>query len=251
MKRLLALALLVAGCAEKPIPTPERLAEFRSEAREAYGALSIPSCGLRAALDREALLADERRRSAAVEARMPGPLRVHLDIARADVAYADRAEERCSDDSDPEFARRHIEDSKRMIAANLSNLERLAPALVVQPDQPKADPPDGAAFRRAARDLVELSRPRCPMSAGATNEELAAPASEELGRFRARLEGSRHAAHYDIAEADVAHAQRDSVVDCQDSAPRPDAELRAALLAEMKAAIAALEARLKKPAGRG
>lgn len=249
MRLVVLTALLLAGCAP-PLPTPEALAEFRSQARDVHGALTMPSCDGRSALDRRALLGEESRRMVALEARMPGPLRIHLDIARADVAYAHRVDQSCSDDSDPTFARRHVEQAKGTIEAGLENMERLAPTLVAPPDQPKSDPPDGAAFRRAARRLVELSRPRCEMSTRAENEEIMAPALAELGRFRQRLEGSRHAAFYDIAEADVAYEHTIWMVDCQDPGSKPAAELEPALLAEMRTEISALEARLTKAGGK-
>ncbi len=251
MKTLFAVALGLAlaacdaadsGPAFRSTPVD---AEFRWLARDMYGSLLMPSCSAPSGFRRADRLRREQAAVEAFERRLEAtPPGSHLAIARSDEAHDRALAHDCWSDEDLRFAEIHVGMTEETVANALRRMEALLPSLrQAVPAGGVADGP-AAEFRRSARELVRSSRPRCRLTSAGDNDEIAAPARAEVARFQARLAGTPYAAHYAIAEADVAHEHSISVVECADpGASAPDAA-GSRLLADVRRRIAALEATL-------
>jgi hypothetical protein len=79
--------------------------------------------------------------------------------------------------------------------ARLGRIPVLAPQVAASPPAGMdAAAPGRAEFRYLVRRLAGAFVRLCRISARAKNDEILAPAQAELSRFRARLEGTSHAA---------------------------------------------------------
>ena len=246
-----AIALLLpfaVGCGPAEGANPAvAAAEFRFHARDSYRALTTESCRPDPALRRELVLASERRAMRAFEARMAStPLGSQLTIAREDAAYALASEHGCWDDTDPDFARAHVEMARNQFSAGLRRMEELAPALAASLPATAAPEANRAALRWRFYQLAESVIAPCPLSTRADNDEIMAPARAELRRFRQRLEGTTRAIHFALAEADAAHHWSIYQVSCVDPGSGPPAEASRDALAAVRRNIGAIEA---EPAG--
>ena len=246
---MLAAALASGGCSsageESAADAAVAGAEFRQAARDVYEAVSRESCVADPALRRAVVLARERQAVGAFEERMRAtPLRFHLDAARSDVRYALAADGGCWEDSDPRFARLHVQMARERAAAGLRRMEALAPALAASLPTTRVSAAAGAEFRHFAREAAEALQAPCAPSSSAADEILA-PARAEVQRFRTRLEGTDHAVHFAVAEADTAYLHSITIVDCDpEPDPLPTTEARRQALERVRRRIAELEARL-------
>lgn len=214
-------------------------------AAAAYRAINMESCERRPALRRAIVLASEREAVRAFEARMAAtPLGFQLAVARGDALYALAAEHGCWSDSDPRFSRLHVQMARDQASAGLRRMEELAPALAASLPMMAMPAPDRAEFRYSLRSLIEATVAPCPISTRAENDEIMAPAREELRRFKHRLEGTPHAVHYALAEADVAYHWSITSVSCGDPGSGPPADVSRDALASIRRRIAAVEAGL-------
>jgi hypothetical protein len=222
-------------------------AEFRFHAKDSYQALNTESCRPDPALRRAVVLAGERRAMRAFEARMAStPLGFQLAIAREDAAYALAAEHGCWDDSDPRFARSHVQMALDQASAGLRRMEEMAPALAASLPEATAPEADQAALRRRFFQLAEAALGPCPLSTRAGNDEILGPARAELRRLRRRLEGTPYALHYDLAESDAAYHWSVYRVSCVDPASGSPADARRDALASIRRSIAEVESKLAR-----
>jgi hypothetical protein len=217
-------------------------AEFRWWAGQVYDALNRESCEPDPALRRSVLLAQENEAVRTFERRLePTSLGAHLSIARSDSLYRLAAENGCSADSDPRFARLHVQRARDDARIGLERMETLASPLAASLPAVRASARRTAQFRYLVRGLVEASQPRCILSNSMGNDDIMAPARAELDRFRSRLQGTEFAIQYEIAEADVAYDHEMTMVECADPAPTPPAELSRNALEAFRRQIARLE----------
>lgn len=260
MNIALALAITVpqiVGCAGREeqaavFDSSAADAEFRWLAGEVYQALNMESCVPDPALRRAVVLARETGAVRAFERRMTATsLAFHLDVARSDAVHGLAADSGCWADSDPRFARRHVQMARNQVWSSLARMETLAPALADSLPMVRAFAPEAAEFRYFVRRLVEASHPRCALSATADNEVIMAPAQAEVSRFKHRLDGTSYAVHYDMAEADVEYDHAISVVDCAEPEPGSTAQLSRDALDHVRRQIVRIEAGLAATARRG
>lgn len=216
-------------------------ARFRYLARAVNEALLTESCAPDPALRRATVLAGEYAAVRAFEQRIGSDApRLHWDVARSDVAYRLASGGLgCWEDSDPRFAARHVEMARDSVRSGLREAEQLAPNLVALPGSTTALPPaDSAAFRFLVRRLVEYLQPLCRITEAGGDDPILAPAREELGRLRQRLEGTFYGPHFDLAEADGRYERSITMAECSDSPPIPAAEASRAALQETRRQIA-------------
>ncbi len=237
------LALSAATTASAASPPPD--VEFRWRARDVYKELLIGSCEAPPSFNRVELLAGEQQKVRTFEAAVLSSARAQLDIARADVEFQLKVETSCYNDSDLWFANSHVQHSRGVIKHGLGRLKALAPAL--SPTLPPSilGAKQGPEFRHLVRQLIESSSSNCRISARAENAEILAPARAEIRRFRERLEGTAHAIHYDIAEADANLERSLMIPECMEPRPEAGEELVRELLTGAMQHIAAIETILK------
>lgn len=220
-------------------------AEFRYEAGEVYENLTMESCEPNPALRRAVVLGSEGEAIRAFERRLRGtPLEFHLAVARNDATRRIGVNRGCWADSDPDFARIHVQMARDGVRGGVQRLEALASELADSLPEMSARADEAVEFRYQARRFLEGFEAPCPMSSRAENVAILAPARAELQRFRQRLDGTAYAIHFDLAWADAAYIWSITEVSCVEPDTGPPAELRREALEEVRRQIAELEARL-------
>ena len=202
--------------------SPSKDAEFRWLARDMYKSLQEPSCqtkGLRApaGFRRADLLKPEQGAVRAFEERIKGtPAQFHFEVAKSDADLELAKGEGCwAEYDDLQIANRHLKMTQDNVKHSLGRMEAIAPSLT-ELGPANVSVPSGAAFRALARNLVRTTRPRCQQTVRADNEAVLKPARAAVSRFRNRLAGSRYAANFDLAEADIAYEDSIVRVECDD-----------------------------------
>jgi hypothetical protein len=180
-----------------------------------YKDVNTPSCTAALGFDRSlalkgavAAIEDFENRIASAN-----PAANQLAVAKADAAYERALERMCANDDDIRFAQIHVRKTNDLVAAVLESLDATKAKLSVGDPGSKADP-DHAELRWNFRLLIQASRPRCPISPQATNEEIMAKVVVKIADLRKRLEGSPFAAEFDVAEQDVSEDYGNSDVEC-------------------------------------
>ena len=188
------------------------------------------------------LLKPEQREVSKFEESISGtPAQFHFEAAKADADLEVAMGEGCwAEHNDFAVANRHLKMTQDDVRASLDRMRDLSRSLPPPPPTPLSAT-DGAKFRSLVRTLVETSRPRCQWTVKADNAEIAAPARAELSRFRDRLKGSRYAAHFDVAEEDVAYEYWMVRTECDDPGRKEPDKLSARLLADVRKRIAQIE----------
>jgi hypothetical protein len=246
---LAAAAVLIAlsGCDGPRAGNAEagsrEAAEFRYVARGIYEALVTESCRPTPALRRAILLADEQAAIHAFEARAGSTARFNLAVARADVGFRQGSNTLgCLDDSDPNFARIHVEAARSRVRSGLVTLEAQTPRLAAGPIPPTLpSPADTAAFRHQVRQLVEMLHPLCQITTEADDDRVTAPARAALSRFRLGLR-SPYAENFDLAQADALYERSITMAECTEAGHSPLAVASRNVLAETNRQIARLAA---------
>jgi hypothetical protein len=183
-----------------------------------YASLRMPSCKAPPGFDRRAKLEDEYQaiRSFEQQTRL-APAGSHLAIASADAAFEQANGEDCwMEYSELVWAEKHVAMTKEKVRGTLRRLRAIAPSLHRSAPGDGADSDNAAKFRYLVRQLVAFARPLCRLTASAENEQVMGPAQAEIARFRQGLDGSAFAAHFDVAQADVAYELSITNVDCAD-----------------------------------
>jgi hypothetical protein len=239
MKMLLAMAVLTAltGCTGETAAQRAAAAEFRAAAREIYSSLERPSCAAPKGFARADFLRPEHAAVTALDRRMAGtPASAQLALAHADAALAPG----CSNDSNPTWAKMHVQMTREHVAAGVAKLNALAPRLASVKSE--AVPPHAAAFRQGVHELIGAVEARCTHAV--STPDTAERAQKLIAGFRKRLGDGAYRRHYAIAEADQAYTQSITLVECaQVSTESPEA-FRDRLLADLDRRIAALDALL-------
>jgi hypothetical protein len=202
---------------------------FRFVARQVQELLLLESCPpRRAALRRAVVLAEELAAARAFEAGLEGSARFHWDVARGDIASRQEAGQLgCWEDSDPRFARSHVQMARDGVRLGLQELRTLRPALPPLPDGADRPPPNAAAFRERTGVLAELLDPLCSSQ---ESDAYLAPARAELAGLRQRLAGTPYALQLELGLADALYGR--GVPECAHIPPVPQAvATRNALLA--------------------
>jgi hypothetical protein len=212
-----------------------------------FESLEKPSCtveGLQppAGFQRAELLKPQK---AAVEAFQSAikdtPAQFHFDAAKADAAFEVAKREGCwAEYNDPQVAQRHLKMTQDDVRVGLARMEQLAPSLT-EPVRTNVSAADGVEFRALVRDLVRTSRPRCRQTVRAENENVLAPAREEVSQFRSRTASSGYAPHFDIAQADIEYYDSISSVECDDPSRESPAKVRREFLDSVRRQIAAIQ----------
>lgn len=210
---------------------PATATDFRVTARRMYETLATPSCGTPPGFDREALLKPAHAAVAQLEQELSASVAgAHLAIAKEDAAYElSKKPHSCWADDDVRFAKLHVEMVHDSVSAGSTRLRQLAPMLDPLPTQ--LPPPNVAEFRYRVRQLTASLLPLCRRTRQGTNEEVLARSSAEMQRFRASLEGSLYALHFDIAEDDARYQRSQITAECDDPGNEPVPKLSEAALA--------------------
>lgn len=250
MRRAFAAAILLAlgACGDSGFRAHDRAAaEYRDAARDVYEALLTPSCPPTSDAPRSTALAGERERVRRAEERAQSAAGFHLAVARSDLLYRQATGTLgCQADDDPAFAGIHTGMARRRVRVGLDRMAALAPGLTA-PSGPEATAAIAATapFRARVRELIAYSRPLCPLSTAADNDEIMKAVVAEVVRFRSELTG-RYALHFDLAQADTVYEQSQTVVECAEPGSTPIEPQRrqafagaARLLAAVRAAMAA------------
>ena len=244
-----------AGSAQAPLPpapvpipmhptlnVPADL-RFRFVARQVQEALLMESCPpARAAYRRAVLLAEEIAAAGAFEAGLAGPARFHWDVARSDIARRQEAGELgCWEDSDPRFARSHVQMARDTIRLGLQELRRLSPTLPPLPDGAATPPANAAALRELARNLAQRVDPLCT---GQRSDAFLAPARAELTALRQRLAGTPYALQLELGLADGLYGR--GIPECISYPPVPQAVATRNALLETRRQIGLIEALVQR-----
>jgi len=243
----------VVSVAEPPrtdvFASPPKEAAFRSQARNMLESLGMPSCateGLRApeGFRRADLLRPELKAVAAFGESIKGtPAQFHFEAAKADADLEIAKGGHCwAEYNDPAIANRHLKMTQDEVRASLARMRDLSASLS-SPLPTSISATDGAEFRSRVRSLIETSRPRCRWTVWADNAKISAPARAEVSQLRHRLNGSPYAAHFDIAEADVAFEYSVVQTECDDPGRQAPSHLSAKLLASVRKQVAQIERR--------
>jgi hypothetical protein len=243
----------VASAAEPPRPdvfaSPPKEAAFRSQARNMVKSLGMPSCatkGLQApeGFRRADLLRPELKSVAEFGKSIKGtPSQFHFEAAKADADLELARGDGCwAEYNDLAIANRHLKMTQDEVRASLARMRDLSASLSL-PLPTSISATDGAEFRSLVRTLIETSRPRCQWTVRADNSTISAPARAEVSQFRHRLRGSPYAAHFDMAEADVAFEYSVVHTECDDPGHQAPNRLSAKLLAEVRKQVAQIERR--------
>lgn len=241
MRVLIFLSLLAcSGCSIDKID-PANTAEFRFVARNIYDDLFSPSCDAPSGFSRKALLGSELGAVSNFERQAKGTESGNqLAIARQDVRHKQQTDRGCWNDSDPAFAQHHVEMTKITVRNGLDALRSLSHDLGSEPDSRLTGSGDRSEFRYHARRLVEMARPMCALHAERENDELLTPANGEIDRFERSLADTPYAAHFKIAEADVAYEQSITNVECAERSAQPLDRISADALADVRKQIVAV-----------
>jgi hypothetical protein len=224
---VLMLVLAVGTACSKQGATVSELAhrgaEFRDVARGTYENLIQESCEGKPALRRAVVLAPEIAAMRAFEAEMrSAPAGAQLALALSDIEYRKATGTLgCWNDSDPRFARRHVEMSREGAIEGLKRLRQLGPHQPPLPELGGLDPPRAAAFRALVRDLAAYLEGRCQHTRLGGNDAILAPARMEFDRLRRRFASGPHALQFAVAEADTRYATSQTMVECADPGSEP------------------------------
>jgi hypothetical protein len=223
-----------------PIPVPRDVL-FRYRAAQIQSLVFWDSCPPRAAIRRTVALAPEIAAVRAFENGLAGPARFHWDVARGDMAYRQANGWRnCWNDSDPDFARMHLQSAREGVRRGLPALRALASTLLPLPDGASTPPLNAAALRAHAGNLGQLLDPQC----GLDLDRILAPARVELTGLRRRLAGTPYALQLELGISDALYAR--GVPECAEAAPvPPEVAIRNALL-EARRRIDQIEALVRR-----
>jgi hypothetical protein len=220
----MALAVLATACGNDGTGDDGSVrsgAPFRAAVRDVHDALLTESCKEDPSLARANVLAREREAVAALEGRYgSGPAGFHIAVATSDVRQRQSSGTLgCWEDSDPAFAKKHVEMARNAVRLGLKEMEVNAPGLTSPPSPATGlDPLKAAEFRSFVRDLSELLNPLCQITTAGENDQILASATTEALRLRQRLQETPYAIHYDIAAADLFFEQSLVVAECADPA---------------------------------
>ena len=180
-----------------------------------YDSLRKPSCKAPPGFERAEMLKDDYYAVRHFEEQTEEtPAQLHLQIASDDAAFEQANDEDCwMEYSDSVSANKHVEMTREDVRGALERLRAIAPTLHVV-SQNVVTAKNAPMFRYLVRRLVSFSRPLCPLTTRADNNQVMEPVLNEIGRFRDTLEGTQYFNNFDVAQADTAYELSITMVEC-------------------------------------